>query len=157
MVDFSGYGVGVTVDLANPAAQAVAPGLTITFAGFDVAGESKTVLGAAGNNTISGGAGNDTLVGGAGVDTLSGAGGDDTLDGGAGADTLDGGPGNDTRNSAGAACTGDILVSIENDLCPALPPPAPAPVGVPALSPLMLVLLALGLAGLGALGGRRKR
>jgi Ca2+-binding RTX toxin-like protein len=119
----------VGVDLSNDGAlQPVAGALNMWFLGFNVAGASTTVLGAAG---------------------------DDTLDGGAGGDALDGGAGNDTRVNAGAGCTGDTLTSIENDLCPAAPAPA-APVSVPVLSPAVLALLALGIAALGAFGSRRK-
>jgi len=157
IVDFSGFATGVTVDLSNAAAQTVSPGLNVTFTGFNTGGVNYTVLGGAGNNTLTGGAGNDTLTGGAGVDTLTGNGGDDILDGQGGADTLNGGPGTDTRVNAGAGCTGDILVSIETDLCPAAPAVVATPTAVPALSTWMLVLLALGVAGFGLRGGRALR
>jgi hypothetical protein len=157
IVDFSAFGTGVTVDLSNGASQTVAPGLDVTFTGFNTGGVNYTVLGAAGNNTLTGGAGNDTLTGGAGVDTLTGNGGDDILDGQGGADTLNGGPGTDTRVNAGAGCTGDILVSIETDLCPAAPAVVATPTAVPAVSTWMLVLLALGVAGFGLRGGRALR
>jgi len=153
IVDFSGYATGVTVDLGNGAAQTVSPGLDITFAGFNSAGVNYTVLGGAGNNTLTGGAGNDTLTGGAGIDTLTGNGGNDTLDGQGGADTLDGGPGNDTRVNAGVGCTGDTLISIEVDQCPAAPVVA-TPAAVPVASLWMLVPLALGVAGFGMRGRR---
>lgn len=153
IVDFSGYATGVSVDLSNAASQLVAPGLNITFTGFNNAGINYTVLGGAGNNTLTGGAGNDTLTGGAGVDTLTGNGGNDTLHGQGGADTLDGGPGNDTRVNAGAGCTGDTLISIEVDQCPAAPVVA-TPAAVPVGSLWMLVPLALGVAGFGMRGRR---
>jgi len=162
IVDFSGFATGVTVNLGNGALQTVAPGLDITFTDFNTAGLSYTVLGGAGGNTLTGGAGNnilvggggdDTLTGGPGIDTLTGNGGNDVLDGAGGADTLDGGPGNDTRVNAGAGCAGDTLIGIETDLCP--PPPATTPAAVPAVSPVLLMLLALGVAGIGARAGRR--
>lgn len=155
IVDFSGFVAGINADLGNAGFQAVGGALQVQFQDFNTAGQSYTVLGAAGNNTLTGGAGNDNLVGGAGTDTLAGNGGDDTLDGGPGADTLNGGAGNDTRVNAGAGCTGDTLISIEVDLCPA--PPAPAPASIPALSPASLLLLSLAMAGLAAFGVRRKR
>jgi Ca2+-binding RTX toxin-like protein len=145
IVDFSGFVTGVTVDLGNAAAQVVAPGLQITFTGFNVGGRSYTVIGAAGSNNLTGGAGNDTLIGGPAVDTLNGAAGDDTLDGG---------PGTDTRVNAGAGCAGDTLISIEVDLCAAAV--VAGPVSVPTLTPMMLALLGLVVGALGMRAGRRR-
>lgn len=156
ILDFSGFATGVSVNLSIGVPSAVAPGLTVDFIGFNTAGANYTVLGGAGDNTLTGGAGNDTLTGGAGVDTLTGNGGDDTLDGQGDADTLNGGPGNDTRSNAGAGCTGDTLISIEIDQCPAAPVLA-TPAAVPVGSPLVLVLLALGVAGFGLRAGRHNR
>lgn len=148
VIDFSGYGAAINVDLSSAVPQVVAPGLQLVLLDFSTPGQSYTVLGPSVGSTLTGGAGNDTLTGGAGVDTLIGGGGDDILDGGPGADTLDGGPGNDTRVNAGAGCAGDILVSIEVDLCAA--PPAPAtPAAIPTLGEWGLI----GLSGLVALFG----
>ncbi|RZJ52178.1 MAG: IPTL-CTERM sorting domain-containing protein [Acidovorax sp.] len=151
IIDFSGYGAGISLNLAAGPAQPVAPGLSLTLADFNNAGQSYTVLGPANGSTLTGGDGNDTLTGGAGVDSLSGGSGDDILDGGAGADNLNGGPGNDTRVNAGAGCTGDVLASIEVDLCAA--PPAPA--AVPSLSEWGLITLSLLVAGWGVSRTRR--
>lgn len=132
-IDLSAFAAGVTLDLSNGAGyQTVAPGLRLWVQGFSTPGSNYTILGStAGGNTLTSGAGNDTLVGGAGIDTLNGGPGDDSLDGAGGADTLDGGPGNDTRENAGAGCTGDVLISIEIDLCPAAPA---APSAIPTMS-----------------------
>lgn len=151
IVDFSGFGAAINVDLSSTANQAVAAGLQMTFSDFDNPGQSYTVLGPAAGSTITGGAGNDTLTGGAGVDTLNGGAGNDILDGGPGADTLNGGPGNDTRTDAGAGCAGDALISIEVDQCAAT---APAP--IPTSSGWALILMASTLAMLG-MGYARRR
>ncbi|MFY3386053.1 IPTL-CTERM sorting domain-containing protein [Paracidovorax sp. MALMAid1276] len=149
IIDFTGYGAAITIDLSNVGgSQLVAPGLQLVLSDFNTPGQSYTVLGPAVGSTLTGGAGNDTLTGGAGVDTLNGGGGDDTLnggggddtlDGGPGADTLDGGPGNDTRVNAGAGCTGDVLLSIEVDLCAAA---VVAPAPIPTLGEWSLIALA---------------
>src|SRR3990167_670469 len=89
--------------------------------------------------------------GGAGVDTLLGLGGNDFLDGGAGADTLDGGLGNDTRVNAGVGCAGDVLVSIEVDLCPGA-----APSAIPTLSEWGLIAMSSLVAMFGFAGLRRR-
>lgn len=143
-LDLSGLPAGFTLDLNVIAYQTVAAGLRISTQGFATLGRNPTVLGStAGGNNLTGGPGNDTLVGGVGSDTLTGGlgndvlqggSGDDVLDGGAGTDTLDGGPGTDTRVNSGAGCVGDVLLSIETDLCPA-PPAAPAaPSAIPTMS-----------------------
>jgi Ca2+-binding RTX toxin-like protein len=92
------------------------------------------ITGQSGNDTLLGGDGNDTLNGGGGNDSLSGGSGNDTLEGGTGRDILKGGKGNDQINpgkdtvgdvingGAGvntvtyADATGDVRVSLADDL-----------------------------------------
>lgn len=133
VLDFSDFSGPVTVDVTASGPAVVAPGLTITFAGFD--GPSGV--------TIKGGAGNDTLIGGVG---------DDVLIGGPGADALLGNGGSDRRGDTLVAnCTGDTLSSIEIDSCAI--PPAP----VPTLSEWAIILLGVALAGAAALMLQRRR
>ncbi len=121
-IDFSQFTTPVTVDVSAAGPQTVAPGLSIWWQGFDAPGVAYTIRG------------------GSSADTLTGAGGDDTLVGGPGADALNGGAGTDTRGDLTTAdCAGDVLNSIEADLCP---PPA-----VPTTSEWTLILLGLVLAG----------
>ena len=108
---------GITISLANAAAQNTGGAGTDTVAGFEnLTGSAfnDTLTGSALGNLILAGAGADTVLagdgaddvrGGAGVDTLSGEAGDDTLygdedndtlNGGLGLDLLYGGAGNDT-------------------------------------------------------------
>lgn len=147
-IDLSALGAGVTLDLSNGAGyQTVAPGLRLWVQGFDTPGANYRVLGSvAGGNTLTGAAGNDTLVGGAGIDALTGGAGDDILDGAGGADTLDGGLGADTRVNAGAGCTGDVLVSIETDLCPAAPVVPAGASAIPTMSEWSLLGTSIALA-----------
>lgn len=146
LMDFSGYGGAVTVDLSNAGSQLVAPGLQVVLSGFNTPGQSYTVHGPAIGSTLTGGAGNDTLIGGAG---------DDLLDGGPGADFLNGGPGNDTRVNAGAGCTGDVLTSIEVDLCAAAPGPT-STASIPTLGEWAVIALSL-LVALAGMAGMRRR
>ncbi|MEW6567040.1 MAG: calcium-binding protein [Chloroflexota bacterium] len=117
-LDFSLFGVAISIDLGNAAQQNVGGGLFLTLTGwfrnvigtlFDdvIIGNAadNTLSGLDGDDTLDGGAGDDTLTGDSGSDTLSGgpgtdvlAGGDrdDSLDGGEDIDNLDGGPGTDT-------------------------------------------------------------
>ena len=155
VIEFSAFGGAIAIDLSSPAFQTVAPGLQIFLSGFDTPGESYTVQGPVAGSTLSGGAGNDTLIGGAGVDTLNGGAGDDTLDGGPGADILNGGPGNDTRVNAGAGCSGDVLTSIEVDLCPAAPGPA-STASVPTVGEWAVIALSLLVAIVGMDSMRRR-
>ena len=154
-IDLSAFATGIALNLSNEAGyQNVAPGLRLWVQGFNTPGSNYTLLGStAGGNTLTGGAGNDTLVGGAGVDTLIGGAGDDTLDGAGGADTLDGGIGNDTRVNAGAGCTGDTLISIEIDVCPAAPAGALA---IPTMSEWALYAMSATLALLSLARLRRR-
>lgn len=100
-LDFSHSAVPVSVNVANSDPQDVRPGLSITLLGF-------------------GGAPGVTIRGGAGADALTGGTGDDVFFGGPGADALSGGAGNDTRAvESPANCQGDVLSSIEFDLCSA--------------------------------------
>ncbi|MDY0870996.1 type I secretion C-terminal target domain-containing protein [Dongia rigui] len=136
--DFAAYtnaSVGVTVDLANLAAQ-----VSAGDAAGDILANIENLLGSAYADTLSGDAkanqlagelGNDVLNGAAGNDFLQGGDGNDVLSGGAGADTLDGGDGIDVANYLGSTAgvtvnltksvqvstgdaAGDMLYSVEN-------------------------------------------
>ena len=140
-VDYSGFGSGVTVNLATGTATDGGGG-TDTLSGIEnvlgtgaadnITGDDadNVLTGNAGNDILSGGGGDDTLYGGAGNDTLTGGAGDDLFQGGSGNDNMDGGAGTDTVTYDGAAngvtvnlATGtatdgvgdtDTLTSIEN-------------------------------------------
>lgn len=83
-------GDGVTVDLANPAAQDTGGAGVDTLTGFE------NVVGSQFDDRLTGNGKANLMVGAAGSDTLLGAGGDDTLQGGGGGDSLTGGTGADT-------------------------------------------------------------
>jgi autotransporter-associated beta strand protein len=86
--DFSGYAIGVVVDLGAGTASTVTGGFTsiecVTASPFD-----DSITGSTGDDSLDGGAGNDTLRGYKGNDTLIGGPGNDLLDGGSGDDTAD--------------------------------------------------------------------
>jgi Ca2+-binding RTX toxin-like protein len=111
LVDYSGAGAGVTVDLGAGTASDGSGG-SDTLSGFENAAGSAhddSLTGDAGANLIEGGDGNDTIAGGDGDDTLSGGLGADSLAGGAGDDSLTGGAGDDLfviENDAG-----DIVIT----------------------------------------------
>ncbi len=114
-LDFSSFGMPVTINLSNNSQQGVGGGLFLTLTGFfqNINGSAfnDTITGNTADNIINGGAGNDTLLGGAGSDTLNGDAGNDILDGGAGSDALDGGADIDTVQNYSAS---DTHVNIEN-------------------------------------------
>jgi Ca2+-binding RTX toxin-like protein len=103
---------GVTVNLANTAAQNTGAGGVDTISNFEnldgshyddqLAGDDRA-------NVIFGGGGADVIFGAGGADKLMGADGDDELDGGAGLDHLEGGLGNDTYVVDNA---GDVLLEL---------------------------------------------
>jgi Ca2+-binding RTX toxin-like protein len=89
---------GVTVDLANPAANRgthVQGDLLRSIEGLIGSGRNDRLFGNSANNRLEGGTGNDRLTGRAGNDILLGGAGDDTLTGGLGRDLLSGGDGRD--------------------------------------------------------------
>ncbi len=119
ILDFSGYGAGLTVDISTTTAVSEAY-LTVTLAdpelivavfgsAFDdlLIGndEGNALFGGGGKDTLVGGDGDDILVGGDGDDWLNGGDGDDLLFGdlaeGGGNDTLIGGTGNDILSGEG--------------------------------------------------------
>jgi Ca2+-binding RTX toxin-like protein len=131
-LDFSLFGLPVSIDLGDPAQQDVGGGLLLTLSGLfrSVIGSlfGDLITGNSADNTFYGGDGNDYLYGGAGADLLYGEIGDDTFDGGLDIDLLDGGLGTDTV----AGYEGqDTHLSIELGLPsgggPAEEPAAPAP------------------------------
>ena len=124
-LDYSKYGIAVTVDLSNVTTVA---GFGGTVSGIDhvigtkgidtLSGDAQSnqltggrnddvIHGAAGADAIAGGSGDDDLRGDADADTIMGGKGGDYLEGGAGLDQLEGGSGNDTLvggdNAGGAA------------------------------------------------------
>ena len=127
-LDFSLFGVPVSIDLGNPSQQDVGGGLLLTLSGYfrAVIGSffDDILVGNSTDNLLYGGDGNDFLVGAAGADLLYGENGDDTLDGGPDLDLLDGGPGTDTV--AGYESQ-DTHISIELGL-----PAGGAPVATPS-------------------------
>jgi Ca2+-binding RTX toxin-like protein len=114
-LDFSLFGMPVTIDLSNNDQQDIGGGLWLTLSGWfeNVIGSAfdDDIRGNDADNTLNGSAGNDTLKGGNGSDMLNGDAGDDLLDGGNGTDALDGGVGNDTVQNYAAA---DAHANIEN-------------------------------------------
>jgi Ca2+-binding RTX toxin-like protein len=114
VVDYSGSGAGVTVDLGAG-----------TASGGDATGDTLT-----GITSVTGSAFADHLTGDAGANTINGGAGDDVLHGGGGADIIDGGAGNDFANYQGSAAgvtvdllghtasggdaAGDVLTNIES-------------------------------------------
>src|SRR6185437_154730 len=77
-VSYANATAGVTVNLANVAAQNTVGAGTDTISGFE------NLTGSAFADTLTGDAGNNVITGGAGNDTIAGRGGSDTIDGGAG-------------------------------------------------------------------------
>lgn len=100
VLDFSLFGVPVTIDLSASAQQNVGGGLFLTLTGLfrQVIGTmfNDRLTGNDADNAIYGGGGEDLLSGGAGADLLSGETGNDRIDGGPDVDLLDGGAGTDT-------------------------------------------------------------
>lgn len=132
VLDFSDFAGPVTVDVTAAGLTAVAPGLNITFSGFD-AGPGVVIRGGSGADTLTGGPGDDVLIGGPGADNLQGMGGSDRR-----GDTLL------------ADCGGDTLTSVEIDSCT-------GPVPVPTLSEWAMILLGVLLAGGAALTIQRRQ
>ncbi len=111
-------GVGLTVDLANAAAN-TGDAAGDTFIDIEnVLGSffNDILRGDGGDNVLFGSTGNDTLQGGGGDDTLSGQADDDILIGGVGADVLQGGGGTDAVSyaTAGTGVVADLIVSGNN-------------------------------------------
>jgi len=128
-LDYSGYdkgdGSGVTVNLLNGAATAIAGGKDGGILRLE------NLIGSQFNDILTGDNNANIIRGGSGDDMISGLGGDDTLDGGLGNDTLDGGTGSDTVDYSGNTSAGieislalglavsaesgtDTLVAVEN-------------------------------------------
>ncbi len=83
-LDFSLFGVAISIDLGNASPQNVTAGLQLTLVGL-----FENVIGTTLNDWIIGNNGDNVLTGGNGNDTLNGGtGGTDQLDGGAGIDTV---------------------------------------------------------------------
>jgi Ca2+-binding RTX toxin-like protein len=126
-LDFSLFGLPVTIDLGNPAAQSVGGGLSLALNGSfpTLVGTpfNDSLSGDAASNSVYGGDGDDLLYGGAGADLLYGEIGNDTLNGGLDIDLLDGGLGTDTV--AGYESQ-DTHVSIELGFPSGAGPAAPA-------------------------------
>lgn len=118
LLDFTGFGAGITVDIdGSPATQTVASGkLVLIFGGSEVfehvdgSAYADSITGNTNANRITGGGGADTISGSSGNDSLYGNGGDDSMDGDSGNDTLDGGSGTDTVNGG----AGDDLVYVND-------------------------------------------
>jgi Ca2+-binding RTX toxin-like protein len=89
MLDYSGYGSGVTVNLSAGSATGVGSG------GTGVVSNIQNVTGSAFDDTITGSAQVGILIGGGGSDTLQAGDGRSILIGGAGSDTLRGGAADD--------------------------------------------------------------
>lgn len=109
-LDYSDYGLSVTVNLGTGAATAID-----AISGFEIVlggSLADTLTGSASVDTLQGGGGADSLFGGADNDVLSGDDGKDTLNGGLGDDTLQGGAGNDTYQLTNA--DGDVIVEDSN-------------------------------------------
>jgi Ca2+-binding RTX toxin-like protein len=93
--DFSGWHLGVTVDLS--AGTAVSHTIPILQT-HDSLNSIENVIGSSHDDTLLGDGGANQLVGGGGADVLTGGGGDDLLIGGGGADLIDGGAGSNTAS-----------------------------------------------------------
>lgn len=100
LVDYSGQGQSVTVNLASGTAAkgggvgdtlANIENITGTAYNDNLTGDTfaNVLVGGDGNDILLGGAGDDTLLGGLGNDTLGSGDGKDVLDGGAGIDVAD--------------------------------------------------------------------
>ena len=108
LVDYSGSGVAVNVNLAVTGTQTGGDAADDTLSGVEnLTGSdfNDTLTGDGGTNILTGGLGNDSLSGGAGIDTLYGGSADDTLIGDGSADLLYGGAGTDLADysSSGTA------------------------------------------------------
>ena len=94
-LDYSGSGVGVSVNLATGAAS-----------GGDAAGDAlsgfENLEGSAHGDTLTGSGSANVIRGAAGADSVDGGGGDDRIEGGVGADTLTGGQGRDILDYSGS-------------------------------------------------------
>ncbi len=101
-LDYSAWGTGVTVNLANGSATAVAGGVSAV----------REVRGGSGNDYLSGTVSDEVLRGNGGNDVLVGGGGNDTMHGGEGRDLMIGGGGADTLNGGGGE---DLLMSGTTD------------------------------------------
>ena len=122
-LDFSLFGVPVSIDLSRSDAQGVGGGLTLTLSGL-----FRNVVGTLFADLIQGNSADNTLSGGEG---------DDRLDGRDGIDLLDGGAGIDTVLNAQAA---DTHISIESGL----PSQTSAASAAPAMAPLSTWMRATG-------------
>ena len=103
--------VGITLDLAVTALQALHANLSLTLPLGTVI---ETVLGTAKDDTIRGNEFDNILVGNAGNDVLQGRLGRDILIGGLGSDTLDGGDGDDILIAG--KTTSDAIIAKLNDI-----------------------------------------
>ena len=103
-LDYSGYGSGVSVNLAT---GVTSYGGTVTnFEHVDGTAAADTLTGDAQANTLTGNAGGDTLDGGDGDDIINGGDGNDIINGGDGNDgndTINGGNDLDTLDYTGSA------------------------------------------------------
>jgi Ca2+-binding RTX toxin-like protein len=106
-LDYSGYNVGVTVDLANFNATAIA-GQVFNMDNVIGTSVTDTLIGDGADNELRGAGGDDILVGNGGADYLDGANGRDLLIGGAGGDKLIGGSGDDLLINGSTAHDGSI-------------------------------------------------
>ena len=106
ILDYSGFGGAVIVNMSNKAAQ------NTNAAGTDMLSEFEDILGGSFNDKFVGTTVANLMLGGAGSDQLSGLGGADRLEGNNGNDTLAGGAGDD-RLTGGAGR--DVLVGGANN------------------------------------------
>ncbi len=131
MADYGDSPQGLTVDLADPAANTglAAGDSYVSVEGVSGSSGADDLRGDAGGNLLDGGGGADLLTGRGGNDTLLGGTGDDTLSGGGGADRMEGGEGIDTVTYAQATAAvrldmaspslgsgeaaGDVLIGVE--------------------------------------------
>jgi Ca2+-binding RTX toxin-like protein len=106
--DYTGFGGGVFVNLAQTGPQNTGPAGTDTITGVEnlVGGVwNDSFVGSIGANVIHAGAGSDVVAGLGGADFLFGEDGNDNLQGGAGDDNLVGGLGRDTLTGGNDADT----------------------------------------------------